>query len=91
MIQFFRIFAGGGGAELPVILRTAFSRLKPGGVLAATGVLVETVAVLSTELAEYRTELVTLNLSRALPLGSQEYFKAENPIVIAVYRKPENP
>ena len=86
-----RIFAGGGGAELPVILRTAFSRLKPGGVLAATGVLVETVAVLSTELAEYRTELVTLNLSRALPLGSQEYFKAENPIAIAVYRKPENP
>ncbi|WP_419644846.1 hypothetical protein, partial [Victivallis vadensis] len=62
-----------------------------GGVLAATGVLVETVAVLSTELAEYRTELVTLNLSRALPLGSQEYFKAENPIAIAVYRKPENP
>lgn len=53
--------------------------------------LVETVAVLSTELAEYRTELVTLNLSRALPLGSQEYFKAENPIAIAVYRKPENP
>ena len=86
-----RIFAGGGGAELPAILRTAFSRLKPGGVLAATGVLVETVAVLSTELAEYRTELVTLNLSRALPLGSQEYFKAENPIAIAVYRKPENP
>ena len=86
-----RIFAGGGGAELPVILRTAFSRLKPGGVLAATGVLVETVAVLSTELAEYRTELVMLNLSRALPLGSQEYFKAENPIAIAVYRKPENP
>ena len=83
-----RVFVGGGGAELGEILRAAFERLKPGGILAATAVLAESDATLASELSEYRGELLTLNVSRGTALGNGTLMKAENPITIAVYRKP---
>ena len=83
-----RIFIGGGGSELGEILRRAFERLKPGGILAATAVLAESGATLGSELAAFRCELLTVNVSRGIPLGSGTLMKAENPITIAVYRKP---
>ncbi len=82
-----RIFIGGGAAGL---LKTAFERLNPGGRLVATGVTAETTALLCTELLTYRTELLTLNVSRAESIsGGAHLFRAENPILIAVFVKPE--
>ncbi len=78
-----RIFFGGGSAEL----ETAFARLKPGGILVATAVLVDTVAHLAAALREFRTELLTLNVSRAERTAAGEFLRAENPITIAVYKK----
>ena len=81
------VFAGGGGAELEEILKQSFARLAPGGVLAATAVLVESVCVLSGVLKEYRRELLTLNVARALPLAGSFCCKAENPVTLAVFAK----
>ena len=83
-----RVFIGGGGAELGEILHRAFGRLKPGGILAATAVLAESIAVLASELTAFRSELLTVNVSRGSQLGTGTLMKAENPITIAVYRKP---
>lgn len=85
-----RVFIGGGGDALPALLERSFERLHPGGRLVATAVLVESAAALSTVLAPYRRELLTVNVSRAAALGEHHCFKAENPITVAVFVKPEN-
>lgn len=85
-----RVFIGGGGDALPALLKRSFERLHPGGRLVATAVLVESAAVLATVLAPYRKELLTVNVSRAAALGEYHCFKAENPITVAVFVKPEN-
>lgn len=83
-----RVFIGGGGAELAAIATEAFGRLKPGGLLAVSAVLLESAALLTGDLLKkHRVEVVTLNVSRAEPLGDGALFRAENPITIAVYRK----
>lgn len=84
-----RVFIGGGGDALPALLERSFERLHPGGRLVATAVLVESAAVLATVLAPYRQELLTVNVSRAAELGDHHCFKAENPITLAVFVKPE--
>ena len=61
--------------------------MKPGGILVATAVLAESVGTLCRILPEFRSELLTVNLSRGVPLGGQTLFKAENPITLAVFRK----
>lgn len=85
-----RVFIGGGGDALPALLTKSFEQLRPGGRLVATAVLVESAAVLATVLAPYRKELLTVNVSRAAALGEHHCFKAENPITVAVFVKPEN-
>lgn len=85
-----RVFIGGGGDALPALLTKSFEQLRPGGRLVATAVLVESAAVLATVLAPYRQELLTVNVSRAAALGEHHCFKAENPITVAVFVKPEN-
>ena len=57
-----RIFIGGGGQRL---LEPAFARLKPGGILVMTGVMLDTVARMTSFLPECRSELLTVNISRA--------------------------
>lgn len=85
-----RVFIGGGGDALPALLTKSFEQLRPSGRLVATAVLVESAAVLATVLAPYRQELLTVNVSRAAALGEHHCFKAENPITVAVFVKPEN-
>ena len=78
-----RVFFGGGSTEL----ETVFARLRPGGILVATAVLVETAVRLESVLTGFRTELLTLNVSRACKMSGGEFWKAENPITIAVFQK----
>lgn len=82
-----RVFVGGGGRELEMIVIKAFERLKPNGILVATAVLAESAATLCRILPEARSELLTVNLSRGTPLCGQTLLKAENPITLAVFRK----
>ena len=82
-----RIFIGGGSGNLEKV----FARLKPGGILVATAVLVESCARLTSLLSEHRRELLSLNISRSERIpGDQNLWKAENPILIAVFEKEGN-
>ena len=78
-----RVFFGGGSSELEEV----FARLRPGGILVATAVLVETAVRLGRALPEFRTELLTLNVSRACSTSAGEFWRAENPITLAVFQK----
>ena len=79
-----RIFFGGGSEDL----ESAFQRLKPGGILVATGILIETCSRLAAILPEHRKELLNLNISRAGEFSSGLHlWRAENPITIAVFEK----
>ena len=79
-----RVFLGGGG---PALLEACFARLRPGGVLVMTGVLLETIAAMQTALPEARQEFLQLAVSRAKALGGGEMLAAENPIALAVWVK----
>lgn len=82
-----RIFIGGGGRD---ILEKSFEYLLPGGILVMTGVMVETVSMMSSCLTDYRKELLTVNISRSQEITASGFmFRAENPIAIAVYARPE--
>lgn len=82
-----RIFIGGGGREL---LEKSFEHLLPGGILVMTGVMVETVSLMGSTLTDYRTEFLTVNISRSMEITTGGFmFRAENPIAIAVYARPE--
>ena len=81
-----RIFIGGGGREL---LERSFAALAPGGRLVMTAVTVETEALLGTFHPECRRELLTLSLARAAALGGGSCWRAENPIMMAVFEKGE--
>ena len=82
-----RIFIGGGGRDL---LEKSFEYLLPGGILVMTGVMVETVSMMSSSLTDYRKELLTVNISRSQEITAGGFmFRAENPIAIAVYARPE--
>lgn len=81
-----RIFIGGGGAEH---LEQCFELLNPNGILVMTGVTVDTVSQMGIKLSKYRSELLTVNISRAREIVNGEFmFCAENPITVGVYRKP---
>jgi len=82
-----RVFVGGGGRELEPIIRKALERMKPNGILVASAVLAESVGTLCRIFPEFRSELLTVNLSRGVPLCGQTLFRAENPITVAVFRK----
>ena len=82
-----RVFVGGGGRELEPIIRKVLERMKPNGILVASAVLAESVGTLCRIFPEFRSELLTVNLSRGVPLCGQTLFRAENPITIAVFRK----
>ena len=80
-----RIFIGGGGKKL---LSPAFDRLKPGGILVMTAVMLDTVAMMAAFRPELRMELLTVNISRAADIGPAGFqWKAENPITVGVWRK----
>lgn len=82
-----RIFIGGGGRDL---LEKSFERLLPGGILVMTGVMVETVSMMGAALTDYRREFLTVNVSRSHEITAGGFmFRAENPIAIAVYARPE--
>ena len=87
------VFFGGGGPEaLSDLLPQTFRRLNPGGVLAATAILMETEQCLNAmpnRLQDLeRAEFLTVNIARTEKLGPSGHMrKAENPVFLAVFHK----
>lgn len=81
------VFVGGGGVEVAAIVEAAFRRLKPGGSLVASAVMLETRSRLLNCLPQHRAELVELDVRRAKPLGPGHGLEPGNAVALFVFRK----
>ncbi len=82
-----RVFIGGGGSAL---LEASFARLKPGGLLVMTGVMLDTLALMESFLPECRSEFLQIGISRSREISPGKLMlAAENPVAVAVWRKGE--
>ena len=84
------VFVGGSGGNLRQILALAAQRLRPGGRLIVTAVLVETLQEtlqFAEGLTDFAVESCGLQITRVQPVGRRHMLKALNPIYIVVCRK----
>jgi precorrin-6B C5,15-methyltransferase / cobalt-precorrin-6B C5,C15-methyltransferase len=79
-----RVFVGGGGGDLGKILPTVMERLEPGGRLALTATLLDTLETARTAMvrAGWDLEVTLLQVSRSRPLAGGAYMQAQNPVWI---------
>jgi cobalt-precorrin-6B (C15)-methyltransferase len=84
------VFVGGSGGNLELILTVATQRLRTGGRLIVTAVLVETLAetlrFLET-LPNFRIEACGLQITKVQPVAKRHMFRALNPIYIVIGHK----
>lgn len=87
-----RVFIGGGGDELGAIIQAAWERLKPGGVLLASLVRLESLARARDALAGLGAAVTTtqIQIGRGAALTGGEYLKALNPVWLVRGRREEN-
>ncbi len=83
-----RVFVGGGGRNLPVILRAAARRLKAGGVIVVNTVLIQSVSAALETLREldFETETVQIQVGMGKPMPWGERLEAQNPVWIILGR-----
>lgn len=81
------IFVGGGGSEAGVV-DAAMAALKPGGRLVANAVTLEMEAVLLALQARHGGALLRLAVSRAVPVGSMQGWRAAMPVTQWTWEKP---
>ncbi len=79
-----RVFVGGSGGKLPEIIQVVDKRLKVNGCVVINAVTLETAykAVCLLEAGNYRTEAVTVSISRLKRVGSSHLWQALNPVTI---------
>lgn len=78
----------GGGATDPGVLDATLAALKPGGVYVANAVTLETEALLLARHATLGGEMLRINLSRAVAVGSMTGWRPAMPVTQWVWRKP---
>jgi len=79
-----RVFVGGGGRDLPEILKEVMRRLGPEGRVVLTATLLQTLKTAQEVLgrAGWEVEVIQLQVSRSRPLGEGNFLKALNPVWI---------
>ena len=86
------VFVGGSGGNLAEILSTSASRLKPGGRMLITAVLVETLhdtLRFMDEQKDFRVEACGLQVTRIRPVGGRHMFQSLNSVYVVTCRKGE--
>ena len=85
-----RIFIGGGGKDLPAIIRLANAKLKPEGLmvinLVSLGPLGQAVEVMKE--CGLEVEVTQIQAARSEPLGASLYLKPLNQVWIIKGRRP---
>ncbi|UCF94435.1 MAG: precorrin-6y C5,15-methyltransferase (decarboxylating) subunit CbiE [Desulfobacterales bacterium] len=87
-----RIFVGGGGRDLPMILQAAARHLKPGGIIVTNTVLLSNIDAAGRKLQQlgFKTDMVQIQISRGQDMPWGERLEALNPIwIIRGLGKPE--
>lgn len=82
-----RVFIGGGGAEINLIVTQAYEALMPSGILVATAILEETRAKMLSVMPDVAREVFEISVRNSVPLGKNTIMKPQNPITIFVFRK----
>lgn len=87
-----RVFIGGGGNALPELLAACMERLKPGGLIVASAVTLESVHALYGWSPEHRIGLCRLDFAQEEPIaGSSHHLKHRNTITLFIFRKEIHP
>ena len=84
------VFVGGSGGNLAQILEASAKRLKPGGRLIITAVLVETlhdILQFTSQLAGFAVEACGLQITRVEPVGRRHMLRALNSVYAVICRK----
>jgi precorrin-6Y C5,15-methyltransferase (decarboxylating) len=88
-----RVFIGGGGRDLPAIIRAAAARLKPGGRMVINAVIMERLGMALSELQalHFEAEVVQVQVNESRPMpGGGHRLKAANPVwVISAGETPQ--
>lgn len=83
-----RIFLGGGGRELPDLLAACMDRLRPGGLLAASSVTLQSLADLLRWSPERRTGICRLDVAVEAPLARvHRHLSPQHTIHIFTFQK----
>jgi precorrin-6B C5,15-methyltransferase / cobalt-precorrin-6B C5,C15-methyltransferase len=85
-----RIFIGGGGKELPGIIRMAANRLKPKGIIVINTVLIDTLAAARQTLDDlgFDVDMVQIQVNRATAMPFSHRLQAANPVWIITGSRP---
>ena len=84
------VFVGGSGGSLKAILTESARRLRPGGRLLVTAILVETLQEtlqFTAGLAGFTVESCGLQVTRVQPLGGRHMLRSLNAVYIVIFRK----
>ena len=84
------VFVGGSGGNLASILAEAAKRLRPGGRLIITAVLVETLhdtLQFTSQLEDFAVEACGLQITRVEPVGRRHMLRALNLVYAVICRK----
>ncbi len=79
-----RVFIGGGGKDLPGIIRAVAKKLLPDGRIVANTVMIETMAAAAAELESlgFETETIQTQINESVPMPTGTRFEAKNPVWI---------
>lgn len=85
-----RVFIGGGGKDLPEIIQASVDRLKPGGIIVASAVLLESMQAAGQAMknAKLAIDQTLVQVSRSSEVAGQTMMKALNPVWLIKGRKP---
>ncbi|MBL8831218.1 MAG: precorrin-6y C5,15-methyltransferase (decarboxylating) subunit CbiE [Rhodospirillales bacterium] len=78
----------GGGASIPGLIDRCWAALKPGGILVANAVTLESEAVLADRFARHGGEMTRLAVSHAERVGPHHGWRAAMPVTQLAVRKP---
>ena len=83
-----RIFIGGGGKDLPDLLDACMERLKPGGLMVAGSVTLESFCALYGWRPGRRVGLCRLDVANERPIaGTHRHLKHQNTITLFIFQK----
>lgn len=88
-----RVFIGGSGGNLKLIIKEVDQKLKDSGRIVLTAVTINTLIVSISELEAlgYQPEIINLSISRTKEIKTHKMFKALNPVyIISAEKKAEN-
>ncbi len=83
-----RVFIGGGGKDLPDLLDACMERLKPGGLMVAGSVTLESFCALYGWRPGRRVGLCRLDVANERPIaGTHRHLKHQNTITLFIFQK----